>query len=75
MTKYEQLLNNLDTLKFKINHELINEVLTDIDNTNISIIEGLLKITELEKEERRKSRDIINIRVASFPGILKLLIQ
>ena len=72
MTKYEQLLNNLDTLKFKINHELINEVLTDIDNTNISIIEGLLKITELEKEERRKSRDIINIRVASFPFIKTL---
>lgn len=67
MTNYEQLLNNLIELKFKISSDKLNEIFTSIDKENISIIEGLLKLTELEIAERKISKDNINIKVASFP--------
>src|SRR5690554_370747 len=67
MTKYQQLINNLEYLKL---NELVIHLPTEIDlitSNNKTFVEGLLSLTNKEIEKREKSMIYSMVRTGAFP--------
>jgi len=67
MSTYNQLLNNLETLKLEKFRTFIPNYIDEIANSNISFTDALLKLTEKELEFRNERASKIQISVAAFP--------
>lgn len=69
MSNYNQLLNNLDTLKLPKMVEMLPKLLDGYKDSSKSFIEAFLKLTDAEIASRDDRAKKINIRVSSFPYI------
>lgn len=67
MSNYNNLLNNLETLKLEKFRTFLPNYIDQIANENISFSDALLKLTEKELSFRNERASKIQISVAAFP--------
>nr|WP_330167170.1 ATP-binding protein [Helcococcus ovis] len=63
---YERLVSNLEYLNLK---QILIHLEDESSNSNISLIDGLLKLTDYEVENKRKVASSQMIKVANFPHV------
>lgn len=71
-TEYEHLLSNLEYLKFKAIPLHLNETIDFINSNNLSFIQGLIRLTDYEVNQKEKIMMNAMVRVAGFPHFKEL---
>ena len=64
---YMQLRNNLNYLKLSQMNENLDEILDYITKNNLSLTEGLIKLTQIEIDHREKNMIKSMVKVGAFP--------
>ena len=62
-----QLRNNLNYLKLSQMNENLDEILDYITKNNLSLTEGLIKLTQIEIDHREKNMIKSMVKVGAFP--------
>ncbi len=71
-TEFEHLLSNLGYLKFKAIPLHLNETIDFINSNNLSFIQGLIRLTDYEVNQKEKIMMNAMVRVAGFPHFKEL---
>lgn len=71
-TEYEHLLSNLEYLKLKSIQLHLSETLDYITSNDLSFTQGLIKLTDIEVEQKEKSMMNAMVKVAGFPHFKEL---
>ena len=66
-TEYEHLLTNLEYLKLKAMPIHLDETVDFITANNLSFIQGLIKLTDFEVNQKEKTMMNAMVKVAGFP--------
>lgn len=71
-TAYEQLTSNLISLKLNNMNDHLNEVIDSVNNGSLSFVEGLIKLTNYEIDDKEEKAIKSMVKTGAFPHLKEI---